>query len=256
MTAPVWLAGTLAGVMIATAAYCLGRIAAARRWQRWTSYDVDGIHVLMGVAMAGMLAPRLNPLTGSGWARNGWEVLFGAAAFWFAWQAVRGRHHRAAAATSATAHHLQHLLACGAMVYMFLAVVPATAGNDTAGNGAASMAMGGPAGRGLPGPGSGVPALALVLALGLLGYVIWTTDRLMSLARAAGRQAAVAQTQPGSSDPRPALAGLAPGDQVAAGAARPRRVPAAAMAPMSARLSACCDIVMGLTMGYMLITML
>jgi len=252
MTAPVWLADTLAGVMIATAAYCLGRIAAARRWQRRASYDVDGIHVLMGVAMAGMLAPRLNPLAGSGWTRNGWEVLFGAAAFWFAWQAVRGRHHRAAAAASSpAAHHPQHLLACGAMLYMFLAVVPATAGND-----AASMAMGGPAGRGLPGPGSGVPALALVLALSLLGYVIWTTDRLMSLARAAGHQAAVTENQTGTSDPSTALAGLAPGDQVAAEAARPRRVPAAAMAPMSARLSACCDIVMGLTMGYMLITML
>jgi hypothetical protein len=220
MTAPALLADALAGVMIATAAYCLGRIAAARLGQRRTSYDVDGIHVLMGVAMAGMLAPRLNPLAGSGWARDGWGLLFGAAAAWFAWQAARGHRHQAAAAASGrAAHHLQHLLACGAMLYMFFAVVPATVGGQAAG-----MATGGPASNGMPGAGAGFPALALGLALGLLGYAIWTTDQLMSLAHVPGTQVAV------TGGP--------------------------AIAPMSGRLSACCDIVMGVTMGYMLITML
>jgi hypothetical protein len=220
MTAPAWLADALAGVMIATAAYCLGRIAAARRARRRTSYDVDGIHILMGMAMAGMLAPRLNPLAGSGWARDGWEVLFGSAAAWFAWQVARGHRHQAAAAVSGrAAHQLQHVLACGAMLYMFVAVVPATAGSQAAG-----MAIGGPASNGIPGTGAGIPALAFGLALGLLGYAIWATDRLVSLARGPGTQVAV------TGGP--------------------------ATAPMSARLSACCDIVMGVTMGYMLITML
>jgi hypothetical protein len=73
------------------------------------------------------------------------------------------------------------------------------------------------------GPGAGFPALALVLALALIGYVIWTTDRLTSLA-----PVAVTGTQ----------------------------VRAVTGPPMSLRLAACCDIVMGLTMGYMLILML
>lgn len=226
MTAPAWLSGTLAGVMIATAAYCLGRMAAARRRQRRTSYDVDGIHVLMGVAMAGMLAPRLNPFAGTGWARDGWEVLFGLAAAWFGWRAVLGDRRRAARAWSShTAHHVQHVLACGAMIYMF--VLARASGS------AAGMPMGGPGGTGLTraGTGTGVPALALLLAVVLLGYTVWTTDTFKSLARVAG-------SQPGAGGQVPWLGS------------------GASAAPMSARLSACCDIVMGVTMGYMLITML
>jgi hypothetical protein len=214
--------------MIATAGYCLGRMAAARRWRRRTNYDIDGLHVMMGAAMAGMLAPQLSPLTRSAWAREGWEILFGLAAAWFGWRAARGlRHHAGVAGPAGTAHHLQHLLACGAMVYMVLSVVPASTGGPDGG-----IAMGGPAGTGVPGAGPGIPVLALGLAVGLLGYTVWTTDRLTSLGRVAGGQAA------------------AGGQVTASPGAR------ATLVPMSARLSACCDIVMGVTMGYMLITML
>ena len=34
------------------------------------------------------------------------------------------------------------------------------------------------------GPAASFPALAVVLALFMLGYIVWTTDRLTSLARA------------------------------------------------------------------------
>ena len=199
MTGPAWLAGVLAGLMIATAIYCVSRIAAARRWRRPTEYDVDGGHVLMGVAMAGVLVPRLSLVGGSGWA-----VVFGAAAAWFGWRTVRGYRRG-----QRPAHHLPHLLASVAMLYMVLEL-PA----------AASAA----AGPGMSvGAGPGFPALALVLALVLIGYAIWTTDRLTSLA------------------------------PVAATGTQMRTV---AGPPMSPRLGACCDIVMGLTMGYMLIVML
>ena len=83
MTGPSWLADTFAAVMIATAVYCLSRLVAARRWRRPTERDVDAVHVVMGVAMAGMLVPRLNPV-----ADSGWEVIFGAAAAWFGWQVL------------------------------------------------------------------------------------------------------------------------------------------------------------------------
>jgi Domain of unknown function (DUF5134) len=228
MTGPAWLADALAGVMIATAAYCLGRMAAARRWQRLTSYDVDGLHVMMGVAMAGMLAPQLSPLTHSAWARDSGGILFGLAAAWFGWRAARGlRQQDGGTGSTGAAHHLQHLLACGAMVYMVLSVVPPRTGGSAGG-----MAMGGPAGTGIPGAAPGIPALALGLAVGLLGYTVWTTDRLTSLGR-------VSQGQAG-----------------AVGQVTASRGVSELLVPMSVRLSACCDIVMGVTMGYMLITML
>jgi len=236
VTPPAWLTDALAGVMIATAAYCLGRMAVARRRQRLTSYKVDGLHVMMGVAMAGMLTPQLNPLARSGWARGGWEVLFGLAAAWFGWQATRGqRHQNGGAGSTRTAHHLQHLLACGAMLYMFLSVVPARTGGSAEG-----ISMGAPTGTGLP--GTGVPALALGLAVGLLGYAVWTTDRLMSLGRVAGSMAGAVAEVTASRAGTPAQVTGSPG------AGTP-------LVPMSASLSACCDIIMCVTMGYMLITM-
>jgi Domain of unknown function (DUF5134) len=204
MSGPAWIADALAVVMIVTAVYCVSRIATARRRRRPTEYDVDGVHVVMGVAMAGMLVPRLSLVGGGAWA-----VVFGGAAAWFGAQTVRGyrrrrREHR-------SAHHVPHLLASGAMLYMVLALPAAGAAA-----GRARVSMG-------AGPSAGFPALALVLALALIGYVIWTTDRLTSLA------------------------------PVAAAGTQVRAVTAP---PMSLRLAACCDIVMGLTMGYTLILML
>ena len=87
MAGPSWLAGPLAVVMIGTAVYCVSRLAVAWRWRRPAEYDVDGAHAFMGVAMAGMLVPRLNPF-GAG----GWEVVFGVAAAWFGGQAIRPGH--------------------------------------------------------------------------------------------------------------------------------------------------------------------
>src|SRR5690349_1512797 len=50
---PSWLAVPLAVVMIATAIYCAGRLAAACLWRRSTEIEADSVHVVMGVAMAG-----------------------------------------------------------------------------------------------------------------------------------------------------------------------------------------------------------
>ena len=59
MAGTSWLAGPLAVMMIGTAVYCVSRLAAAWRWRRPAEYDVDAAHASMGVAMAGMLMPRL-----------------------------------------------------------------------------------------------------------------------------------------------------------------------------------------------------
>ena len=240
MTGPSWLAGGVAVVMIATAVYCVSRIVAAWRWRRPTEYDVDGVHVLMGLGMAGMLVPRLNPAAGSGWDVGG-AAVFGAAMAWFGWRAIRGYRDRQAG-PQAAAHPGQHLLASGAMLYMFLAAPSVTAGGLAAGGTAMAAA------------GARIPTFALLLAVALFGYVIWTTDRLTSLAPAAvtvttGGQAsvpAVVTVAAGGQAPVPAAVTVAADGQAS--------VPAAPA--MSLRLAAGCEIVMGVAMGYMLITML
>jgi hypothetical protein len=234
VTGPSWLAGGLAVVMIATAVYCVSRLVAAWRWRRPTEYDVDGVHVLMGVGMAGMLVPRLNPAAGSGWDIGG-AAVFGAAMAWFGWRAIHG-YRAGRAGPHAVAHHGQHLLASGAMLYMFLALPSA---------GAASLA----AGTAMAATGARIPTFALLLALGLFGYVIWTTDRLTSLAPATVRVAA------GGQGGR-ALVSATPPSGAPVFATPVSAAPVSAAPAMSLRLAACCEILMGVAMGYMLITML
>ncbi len=86
MAGPSWLAGALAAVMISIAVYCSARLAASRLWHRPTAVDADGLHLVMGVAMAGMLVPQLRSLPGSAW-----EGMFGIGAAWFAGRAVWAR---------------------------------------------------------------------------------------------------------------------------------------------------------------------
>jgi len=217
-------------VMIATAVYCAARIAAARWWRRPTGSDVDAVHVLMGTAMAGMLVPglRFGPAAG-------WEVVFGAAAGWFGWQAAASRRSRSPAGHR-PAQHVQHLLVCLAMLYMLLAV----------GSG--------------PGATTHLPTLALLLALALIGSVIHTADRLTVLPLVAGGaaarparpapavMAATVTAPPGPARPGPPAGG-------GAGATGPAVAPARTPA-LSPRLAACCDIAMGVTMGYLLVLMI
>jgi Domain of unknown function (DUF5134) len=228
MTGQPWLTATFAVIMILTSGYCLTRLAVSWWRRRPTDRQVDGMHVLMGVAMAGMLVPRLRlPWT------SGWEIIFTVGAALFAWRvarAVRGRTARSradrgrparslAARSRWPSHDAQHLLSCAAMIYMLALLAPlATRAVTTS---SAMAGMGGSAE-----PGSAVP---LVLAVSLLGCVVWTADRMSSMA------------------PVAALA--------AAGGGAPAR-PSAAPVPLSPRMSACCEIAMGVTMGYMLIVMI
>lgn len=243
MAGPSWLAWTFAGVVIMIAVYCLARLLVSWRRQRPSDHHVDAIHVLMGAAMAGMLVPRLRVF----WA-GGWEAVFGIGAAWFAWLAIREfRGQRTVGGQPG--HHLQHVLACVAMLYMFLAAATV-----------AKSASGGSAMSGMAVGATHFRTLALVLAVALFGYVVWVADRLSSLEPVAALAARIA--------PVPLLAGAAAGGGTSAAAAggegghgAPRddgQAPAGRgrRAPLSPRLAACCEIGMGVTMGYMLILML
>jgi hypothetical protein len=247
---PSWLAGILAAVMIATAVYCVSRLIIARAAHRAAERDVDLVHAAMAVAMAGMLVTRLNPLPNDVWA-----VLFGGATAWFGWRIVRARRSdRAQPGTYGDphGHHVPHLVMCGAMVYMLLAVAVVKSGSL-----ASRAAMGS--------PGAHFPPLALVLALFMFGYVMWQADRLPALARAGIPEVArlTANASGGSltqtglpAAPAQVATGETPSTAVAATAEdRAPGTPPAIGRPLSPRLAACCQIAMGITMGYMLTMM-
>jgi hypothetical protein len=236
MAAPSWLAGTFAAIMILTAAYSAGRLAFSRLRGRASELDADALHTVMGIAMAGMLVPRLHLAPDSAWA-----AVFGIGAAWFGWRALPARG--AVPPRLLQSHYpVPHLVECAAMIYMLLP------GHRPPGGPAMAMpGMGAAAGS-----QQGFPVLAVILALFMLGYLVWTTDRLTSrtarstLTTAAPGNGAdrVAPVPPGVRAPAPGTASTPrPNDQDGKPALAPR-------------LAACTKIAMSLTMGFMLILML
>jgi hypothetical protein len=243
MAGPSWITGTLAAVMILTAAYSASRLAGSRLRGLATETDTDGLHALMGTAMAGMLVPRLTLLPASAWA-----MVFGAAAAWFGACALRSR-------TTGTSnwrcrYPVPHLVECIAMLYMLLAVPAAQA--------RPGMAM---PGMGVaPGEQAGFPALAVVLALFILGYLMWTTDQLATLARARAITAG-----PATIPEHPALVTVPAGSgpaSMSSTAGSPGAIPTAGQAATAGQvqlapgLAAASKIVMSIAMVYMLLLML
>jgi hypothetical protein len=241
MGGPTWLAGIFAAASLAVAVYCAARLVASRRWRRPTELDTDGAHVVMGIAMAGMLVSGLRTLPGTIW-----EVVFAVATVWFGYRMLATR--RGAPQTPwRSAHPMPHLVECAAMVFMF-AILPATV--------AVRAASGGMGGLTMTPAESRFSFLTLALALFLFGYAVWLGDRITFRAPAAAALAPAPTLAPAAalavaSAPVPSAASPGPSapetnPDVASPAAR-------YLAP---RCAAVCKIAMGITMGYMLILML
>jgi hypothetical protein len=239
---PSWLTGVFAAVMILAVGYSASRLVVSRRRGLATEADADGLHTVMGAAMAGMLVPSLNLLPAMTWM-----VMFGTGAAWFGACAARSRSQ--SRFSWQCRYPVPHLIECTAMLYMLLAVRGARQGTGMAMPGMGTS----------PGTPAAFPALAVVLALFMLGYVMWTTDQLASLARARtitpGRAGAVQHR---------ALVTVASGGRTASmasaagtpdSAEMPRQDPATSQALLAPRLAAFGKIAMGITMGYMLILM-
>jgi Domain of unknown function (DUF5134) len=224
MGGPTWLTAIFAAASLAVAVYCAGRLVAARRWHRPTELDTDGAHVVMGVAMAGMLVSGLRTLPSAIW-----EVVFAAAAAWFGYRMLQARRG-AQPSPWRSSHPLPHLVECAAMVFMFL-ILPASA--------AVEATSGGMGGMALTATESRFSFLTLPLALYLLGYVVWLGDRVTLHAPVPALALAAAPAGGGSGSGSPGSPGPEP--------ARPYLAP---------RCAAICKITMGITMGYMLILML
>jgi hypothetical protein len=233
LTAPSWFLAATAALMLLIAASCAARLAIWRPRGRATEVDADTVHVLMGVAMAGMLEHRLSLLPGVAWLG-----VFAAAAAWFSWQAVRARSRRLGGLRCV--HPVPHAVECAAMLYMLL---PARfAGHPP------NVAM-----PGMSGPAAGSnPAIAVVLALFMLGYVLWTTDKLAGLSRAS----TAAAGRPGIG---PSLVMDAPGPAISGRltprSLTPRLARGVASVPLAPRFAACYKIAMSIAMGYMLFMM-
>jgi uncharacterized protein DUF5134 len=247
MSGPAWLTDIFAAVMITVAAYCASRLVVARWWRRPTDVDSDGVHVVMGVAMAGMLVTGLRFLPA-----GIWEVVFAAAAGWFGWRFVRVRRGTPLSQWRCPQPG-PHLVECGAMLYMFLAV-PAVA---VAAKGAAG-GMGG-----MSATGSRFSFLALVLALFMFGYVVRVGDRLTARtpALAVAVPAVAVPVAGGPQEPGALMTATGPESAGAAShggcaGAGPRTPVSQGISYLAPRCAAMCKIAMGITMGYMLILML
>ena len=222
MGGPAWLTAIFAAASLAVAVYCAGRLVVARRGHRPTELDTDGAHVIMGVAMAGMLVSGLRTLPSTIW-----EVVFAAAAVWFGYRMLQARRG-AQSSPWRSSHPLPHLVECAAMVFMFL-ILPAAAGAATS-----SMSMT------MTATESRFSFLTLPLAVYLFGYVVWLGDRVTLHAPALALATAPASAESG---PRPGYGSGSPSPEPA----HPYLAP---------RCAAICKITMGITMGYMLILML
>jgi hypothetical protein len=230
VSGPGWLAAPAAALMLLVAATCAARLVISKARSRATEADADALHVLMGVAMAGMLEPRLGVVPAVAW-----QAMFASATAWFGWQAFRTR--RRPPGRWRCAHPAPHAVECAAMVYMLL-----PAGH------ARAMAMPGMSG---PAAAGSNPVIALVLALFMLGYVFWTTDRIATLSRA---RPAAADGVRGVAMPIAAAAERYSGTPAPPGA---RALPTSAVGVVLApRFAAWYKITMSIAMGYMLITML
>jgi hypothetical protein len=261
MTRPWWLADALAAVVIAVALFSAVRLVAAqgRRWQG--ELDADLIHMLMGVAMAGMFVPGLSILPVAAW-----ETVFAAGALWFGWRVSQGRRGGRAGHSGLNRYRglaryrglvgcycrypVPHFVDCVAMMYMLWAV---------GGLRSASAASGGA----MAGAMSGVrlPVLGLGLALCICAYVVWLADRaplLASVPAPAAGSLPTGSPRAGSAA-RSSFAGASLEDHSLAGsslAGGSAPAPLAERALLAPRTATCCKIAMGVAMGVMLVDLL
>jgi uncharacterized protein DUF5134 len=271
MSTPAWILDIFAALMLVVAAVSAARLVALRPWRLGRAAviaDIDISHLLMAIAMAGMLTASLRTLPDHAWA-----AVFGVLTTWFAYQVARDARREGARALAA-GHCAPHLVHGAAMLYMFLALTAPAAG-------------GGPGMGGMGGSGMQtlrLPGLAFGFALILIGYSVWDLDqvsgpgagphysvavaRLVPAGLLAGAPAGIAGTEaiqgaqalaavPGPTggvatmaQPQPAVA-----DQAASCAAVPlsQGLASPVLAPW---VATSCRIAMGVTMAFMLMILI
>jgi len=263
---PSWILDIFAAIMLVVAAVSAARLVAARPWRhgahRAALADIDLAHLLMAIAMAGMLVSSLQTLP-----NGAWEAIFAVMTAWFAYRVVRDAQVSGVRAL-AGGHCAPHLIHAAAMLYMFMAFT-APAAHSSGG-------MSGMAG-GMSGMGTlQLPLLAFLFALLLIGYSIWDLDQLSGPGASGHYSLAAARV----ATPGPVLAGVgasagpgtaagsalasAPADAPVAEAAGqaeavqvpPASAPADGTGVLAPWVATSCRIAMGITMAFMLLIMI
>ena len=167
MNAPIWLSNLLSILALALAGFSLWRLLIARAWNRTTDYESDVLHLLAGIAAAGLI---------SNWAHTLphalWTGLFAAAGVYLlaraalVWDTVGERRRLLGGAAC-----------CAVLVYMFAAgVAPSTLNGSTAGQ--YTMA-------GMPGmimdQTISYPSIGLILVVGMAFGAVVLVNRAGSL---------------------------------------------------------------------------
>src|ERR1700733_33039 len=117
---PTWIFDLLAAFMLVVAAVSAARLVAAQPWRHGSVIiDTDIAHLLMAIAMAGVLTPGLSTVP-----HAAWEVIFGVMIVWFVFRVVRDARSNGVRAL-AGGHCAPHLAHSGAMLYMFLGMTSA-----------------------------------------------------------------------------------------------------------------------------------
>lgn len=148
---PVWILASFAAVMLVVAAVSAARLVAAwlvtagSRRNRPVSTDTDVAHLLMAIAMAGMLVSSLTTLPD-----HAWEIIFGLLTAWFARRVGKARGGDC----------VPHLVHSAAMLYMFLAL---PASGQASGQAMQTLRY---------------PTVAFAFGLALTGYCVWDLDQL------------------------------------------------------------------------------
>jgi hypothetical protein len=268
---PAWILDIFAALMLVVAGISASRLLAERSWARPAAdADIDAAHVLMGIAMAGMLAGGLKTLPNSVWV-----AVFAVVTAWFAGRVAREARTRRDLASVLTTHHVPHLIHGAAMIYMFVAFSSPAAG-------AAGSAMGGMGSMGGSMGTLRVPTIGLVFVLIMAGWAVLDIDQISRSGRSrsgrgevavpAGLRHRVAVAAAGTA---PALAAMGPADDsLAAMAATAAPVattragsgaasgsstapsPAVVRGILDPRVATTCRIAMGVTMALMLVLMI
>lgn len=236
---PGWILDIFAGLLIAATVVSAARLIVAGRPGHspaaWSDHaDIDAAHVLMGIAMAGMLAKGLRSLPDAVW-----EVTFAVLTAWFGWR-VSAEFRRLGGAALTASHHAPHFVHSAAMLYMLLALTaPAAAASGMAGM-AGSMGI------------LSVPTLALAFALVLAGYTVWDLDQASGGRHGHTRPGALRVGLPGPA----VLAAPGSASTEAVATATSSRGRSAVDPLLDPRVAVGCRIAMGVTMTLMLMLMI
>jgi hypothetical protein len=166
ISGPSWLADIFAVVMIFASIFSLGRIFTFWLWSRPVRRSVEAMHALMGVAMAGMLVPGLDPIP-----KPAYVLAFGGLLVVSLRRCRQIVAHPELVGLDEGRVHLlprcvTHVVMCAAMLYMYLAVATTTTLEKTG-------AMGMNGGNNVGADYVGLPLLFLAV---LLVSGVWELD--------------------------------------------------------------------------------